>query len=100
MEIWNFCYSYKPVLNISMFTLQELNSALLSVNDDESYLVTCMIQSMVDAYVKDVRELSEKELYSTFAILVLEFAEQLFASPIEAAALIFKVMTRIDELYL
>ncbi len=49
------------------------------------------MQGLVDVYVRDVKEFNERELYSTFAILLLEMAEQLYVSPVEAAALVFRI---------
>eukprot|EP01022_Parablepharisma_sp_SALTPOND_P017075 TRINITY_DN2653_c0_g1_i1.p2 TRINITY_DN2653_c0_g1~~TRINITY_DN2653_c0_g1_i1.p2 ORF type:complete len:869 (+),score=114.32 TRINITY_DN2653_c0_g1_i1:1605-4211(+) len=91
LEIWNFCRTFKTMLGVPNFSLSELYTSMTSSNDEESYLVTYLVQSLIDTYVKDVKEFSEKELYSTFAILLLELSDYLHLCPVEASALVFRV---------
>ena len=91
LEIWNFCMIFKSVLRIGTFTLAELQLALNSENEEDSCLVTHLIQAFVDEYVKDVKKFNEKDLYTSFAILLLEMSDNLYMCPIEATSLIFKI---------
>lgn len=50
-----------------------------------------MINSYLKGFTKDIKEFSEKEMYSTAAILVLEYDEELFKFPLEAISLILSI---------
>ena len=49
------------------------------------------MNSYLKGFAKDIKEFSEKEMYSTSAILVLEYDEELFRFPLEAISLILSI---------
>jgi len=91
LEIWNFCKIFKTMIGVSNFTVTELYNSMNSNNEEDGFLMTYLVQSFIDAFVKDVKEFTEKELYSTFAILFLEMSDYLYAYPIESIGLLFRV---------
>lgn len=91
LEIWSFCMTFNKPLGLPKCTFAELYKSLNAETEEEALLVTYLLQSFIDAYVKDVKGFSEKELYSGFAILLLELSDYLHMCPVEAVALIFRV---------
>jgi len=91
MEIWNFCYYYKKLLEISKFTIEELHETFEATEETKGFLFGILIQVFIQSYIKDIKEFSEKEIYSTPAILVLELVDDLPKFPLEAISLIFGI---------
>jgi hypothetical protein len=91
LEIWNFCYTLKDFLGISNFSVEELNEAIKANDEEKGFLFGVLVQILIQGYIKDVKDLNEKEIYTTPAILVLELAEDLVNFPLEAIVLIFSI---------
>ena len=49
------------------------------------------MQVLIQAYIKDVKDLNEREIYTTPAILVLELADELLDFPLETIVLLFTI---------
>lgn len=91
LEVWNFCYSFKHFLGISNFSVEELDETMRAGDETGGFLLGILLQSLTQAYIKDIREMQERELYSTPAILVLELLQDLPHFPLEAVGLIFTI---------
>lgn len=58
-------------------------------DEETGFLFGVLVQSLIQGYVKDVKELGEKEMYSSPAIVVFELADELPNFPLEAVSLLF-----------
>jgi len=91
LEIWNFCYTFKHVLQITNFSQEELYKSMESKENKGCLLFFTLIQSLISAFMRDIKEFPEKEMYSTNAILALEMSEILQPYPLETISLIFSI---------
>jgi len=91
LEIWSFCMTFNKALKIAKFSLIELYQSLCANTKDDSLLVTQLLQSFIEEFIEDVKAFNDKELYSTFAIFLLEISDYVYMCPMEAVGLIFKV---------
>eukprot|EP00826_Nyctotherus_ovalis_P055393 TRINITY_DN734_c0_g4_i1.p1 TRINITY_DN734_c0_g4~~TRINITY_DN734_c0_g4_i1.p1 ORF type:complete len:271 (+),score=115.65 TRINITY_DN734_c0_g4_i1:831-1643(+) len=62
-----------------------------ATDETGEFLFGILLQSLVQGYIKDIREMQERELYFTPAILVLELLQDLPHFPLEAVGLIFTI---------
>lgn len=78
-------------MGISKFSVEELHESLQGTNDAQGFLFAVLLQALIQTYIKDIEVFSEKEIYSTAAIIILELIKDLPKFPLEAIALIFDI---------
>jgi len=64
---------------------------MTSTEEDKCFLCVYLTHNLIQGYIKDIKEFSEKEMYNTPAILVLEMEDELTDYPLETIALIWTI---------
>ena len=71
--------------------MEELDQCLQGKDEDNSFLFLVLIQALIQGFLKDIKGLQEKEIYSSPAILILELLDDIPRYPLEGISLIFNI---------
>ena len=57
--------------------MEELDQCFKGKDEDSSFLFLVLIQALIQGFLKDIKGLQEKEIYSSPAILILELLDEI-----------------------